>query len=624
MSSKTPSVSVLVPVYNVEKYLEQCLDSLVAQTLKNIEIICVNDGSTDSSLKILERYAKSDQRIVIVSKQNGGLPSARNAGLDAATGEYVGFVDGDDYVDADMFRRLYEEARKKDADMVVCGAKCFPNEDHAPAWMKEALSPDETFFKNATLELFFTQKGARPFIWRDLVKRSLIESNRLRLDPSIVLGEDTAFQYKLYSYAKRVSFLPDKLYYYRYARPGSIMENMNYRDEPSRVIKHIHMLKSVWQNRNKDLRFSQEKDFFEWAVDFIYWDLVRISEYARIEIGKKFCEEIVPLGFYKYYSVLSDRIKAEFDFIHTAKDLKTEKPKVTFVLVMNGCADYLNRCLYSLFSQTYKNFELLIYENGADEKSLHAMWDAFYKDSRIALRLSQWQPLCYHYNDALSIASGDYIVFLNGFDYYKDFDWVKKAVEVLDAQPETDLVCGDDHFFGAGNVTLCQAKNYRLPMYRIEKIRKNKIGFEDYSFLTGSVFMTKYCLQSKTVFNLPMYLQQGNHFHRASIYAEEAKLLLRAMTRLLKIARENNLGKLGRRITEMLNTENYVRLITDSTYGFNVSKASLCNPKEDFHKEVFELLAEANRLAFLEKDELAVLETLSVFIMERHLFLERF
>ena len=146
MSVVRPMISILVPVYNVSKYLRQCLDSLVNQTIKDIEIICVDDGSTDSSHEILEEYAAADSRIVIVTKANGGLPSARNAGLDVAKGKYVGFVDGDDYVDTDMYRKMYNAAVANDADIVVCGAHPFPGEVDAPAWLKDALSPRDIFY----------------------------------------------------------------------------------------------------------------------------------------------------------------------------------------------------------------------------------------------------------------------------------------------------------------------------------------------------------------------------------------------------------------------------------------------------------------------------------------------
>ena len=102
-------VSVIVPVYNCEKYLKKCLDSLVNQTLKDIEIICVNDGSTDNSGRILEEY--TDSRIKIITKENGGLSSARNAGIAVAKGEYLGFVDSDDWVDLDFYEKLYNTAK---------------------------------------------------------------------------------------------------------------------------------------------------------------------------------------------------------------------------------------------------------------------------------------------------------------------------------------------------------------------------------------------------------------------------------------------------------------------------------------------------------------------------------
>ena len=101
-----PIVSILIPVYNVENYLDKCLDSVISQTMNNIEIICVNDGSTDHSGEILEKYQKKDKRIIVVNKENGGLPSARNAGLEIARGKYIGFVDADDYINSDMYEKM--------------------------------------------------------------------------------------------------------------------------------------------------------------------------------------------------------------------------------------------------------------------------------------------------------------------------------------------------------------------------------------------------------------------------------------------------------------------------------------------------------------------------------------
>ena len=115
-----PKVSVMIPVYNVEKYLSECLDSVVNQTLKDIEIICVNDGSPDGSAKILEEYAQKDNRIKVITQENQGLSEARNTGLKIASGEYIAFLDSDDYIDLKFFEQLYKRGIESNSDVVVC------------------------------------------------------------------------------------------------------------------------------------------------------------------------------------------------------------------------------------------------------------------------------------------------------------------------------------------------------------------------------------------------------------------------------------------------------------------------------------------------------------------------
>ena len=115
-----PKVSVIIPVYNVEKYLSECLDSVVNQTLKDIEIICVNDGSPDGSAAILEEYAQKDNRIKVITQENRGLSEARNSGLKIASGEYIAFLDSDDYIDLKFFEQLYKRGIESNSDVVVC------------------------------------------------------------------------------------------------------------------------------------------------------------------------------------------------------------------------------------------------------------------------------------------------------------------------------------------------------------------------------------------------------------------------------------------------------------------------------------------------------------------------
>lgn len=120
---QNPKVSIIVPVYNVEKYLKKCLNSLINQTLIDIEIICVNDGSTDNSEKILQQFAKQDSRVKILSQQNKGQSVARNVAIENATGDYLGFVDSDDWVDLDYFEKLYNRAKEFECDIACAGFK---------------------------------------------------------------------------------------------------------------------------------------------------------------------------------------------------------------------------------------------------------------------------------------------------------------------------------------------------------------------------------------------------------------------------------------------------------------------------------------------------------------------
>ena len=619
-----PIVSILVPVYNVSKYLRQCLDSLVNQTLSDIEIICVNDGSTDESGKILQEYAAVDSRIVVVNKANGGLPSARNAGLDVARGKYVGFVDGDDYVDSDMYRKMYNAAIANNADIVVCGGHLFPKEEKASQWLKDVLSPRDITYRAGGEEALYSERGAKPFLWRDLIKKQLIDEHNFRLDESIVVGEDQAFQFKVFPAAKRVTFISDKLYYYRYSRPESIMNEPQYKDYGARISKHVNMMASIIQN-SPGLFSSKDSAvrFFSWCVEFIYWDIIRVNAADRVDIARSFCTLLSQNGYFNHIKSYSWNVRNHFDYMYGLMEKKEEQPLISIVLTVGACADYISDCLDSLLNQSEKNTEIILYENGADDATRKLVREYLYKDMRICLRLGEWQPVSEKYNDALLTAKGKYIAFLNAYDYVQDADWLKHSVDIFDGDNTVDLIGYKEGENGKLHVENCQVADFRQFMFRIDKIRENKIKFEDHALLTGSVFFTKYCLASKYAYFIHKFMMRGDPLKRASIYADEAKLVLRAFVWLLQTARDYELTELAGRITGLLNSENYIRLITDSTYGFYIDKSSVNNPKEDFHTEVLSLLAKANELADLHGEDKAILRTFAMFIAKRHSFLEK-
>lgn len=194
-------VSVIVPVYNVEPYIRKCIDCLVNQTLEDMEIILVDDGSTDKSANIIKRYVKRYPQVQYYKKENGGLSDARNYGLQYATGEYIGFVDSDDYVDIDMYNKMYEKAKKDDSDIVECNFYW-----EYPKKKKIDIGARYKTRKEMILD-------ARVMACNKLYKKDLLDKSKSKFTKGIQY-EDVEFFYKLVPYIENVSFVKEPLYYY--------------------------------------------------------------------------------------------------------------------------------------------------------------------------------------------------------------------------------------------------------------------------------------------------------------------------------------------------------------------------------------------------------------------------
>ena len=279
-------VSVIVPVYNVYDYLEKCLNSLVNQTLKDLEIIIVNDGSTDNSMDIINKYAKKYSNIYAYSKENGGLSSARNYGLKYATGQYIAFVDSDDYIDKDMFNKMYEEAINTKSDMVVCEFNYVYGDKIVRSYcnLDYTLIPDKRYLI------------VPPMACTRLYKKELF--NNIKFKEGIYY-EDLELNPKLVKYTKKISFINEGLYYY-VIRSGSIMKQQKFnnklydifkvlesnkkllaKDYPDEIeyMYIIHLLRSAslrfmeydnYQDHLNKIVDIMKKDFPNWKNNFYY------------------------------------------------------------------------------------------------------------------------------------------------------------------------------------------------------------------------------------------------------------------------------------------------------------------------------------------------------------------
>lgn len=215
-------ISIIVPVYQVEEYIKQCIDSILAQTFKDFELILVDDGSKDKSGKICDEYAVKDNRIRVIHKANGGLSDARNKGLDNASGNYFMFVDSDDYIAPDMVECLYQNIIKRNADIAVCNFRCFfedGEKDFSTENKAEVLSGKEIFYyrKNERNYGFWT------VAWNKLYKAETFQNMRFRFGK---YHEDEFWANDIYQMDITVVAVEEALYYYR-QRNNGIMGNQN-------------------------------------------------------------------------------------------------------------------------------------------------------------------------------------------------------------------------------------------------------------------------------------------------------------------------------------------------------------------------------------------------------------
>lgn len=229
-----PLVSIVVAVYNIEDYLEPCLKSVLSQTYQNVEIIAVNDGSTDNGSKILKQYAKQDARIKVITQKNSGLSEVRNVGIKQAKGDYICFIDGDDRISTNYVKDLLATLIKNDADISVCGYVSIQK----TAKVIHAPDPGVLSGHDATIRLLVDQENLDIVAWNKLYKRELFLKNKIAY-PVGELHEDSLTTYKLYASAKKIAFTDGPLYFYC-EREGSIMNQsktinrLNYRERSAR------------------------------------------------------------------------------------------------------------------------------------------------------------------------------------------------------------------------------------------------------------------------------------------------------------------------------------------------------------------------------------------------------
>jgi len=268
-------ISIIIPVYNVEKYLERCIKSVLSQSLRDIEIFLIDDGSADKSWEIIQKFSKKDKRIVAIQQNNAGAAIARNRGLELAKGEYIGFVDSDDYVDRDYFEELYKTAVKRKADITRAYVKSEieTSEDYQIDHSAEGYDN----YYNVTLvnKALENKLNLTSSNWLAIYKRTMLEKNKIRFMPDIRTGQDNIFNLHVSYFANRVEFVESPTYYHMNRRDGSLMTGYNFTAKGlmsrALVIKEtVRFLNSV-KDYNEEVYVYRIKDVF----DFFHSRLIK-------------------------------------------------------------------------------------------------------------------------------------------------------------------------------------------------------------------------------------------------------------------------------------------------------------------------------------------------------------
>lgn len=281
-----PMVSVIVPVYNVEKFLPRCLESLLGQTLLEMEILCVDDASADGSAEVVRAYARKDGRVRLLQQEHQGVSAARNLGIENARGEFVAFVDADDWVESTMLETLL--AKAEGCDVVVCSAQVHYEDDSRRESLERALTVEEGVWEGKdSCWTCLDRNGSWPFVWNKLYRRSVLVENNIRFSQQLSLGEDGAFLVLLWQYVRKVAYVGQRLYHYRYLRKASATVRL-YQDEVRRFTQHMDVVRVLLEAfADRNLRMERGTEVLRWVIGFLYYDFVRLPAKERKDISGK-------------------------------------------------------------------------------------------------------------------------------------------------------------------------------------------------------------------------------------------------------------------------------------------------------------------------------------------------
>lgn len=481
-----PKISVIIPLYKVENYLKDCLNSVVNQTLDDIEIICVDDGSPDSSGDIAEQYAKRYDNILVIRKENGGQSSARNVALENAKGKYIYFLDSDDYLEKDTLKELYTKAEDEQLEMVYFNAiPFFENEqikndhiDYVKFYNREGeysgvytgqsmftqMCKNGEFFGSPCLEIF---------------KRNLIEENGLRFYNGII-HEDNLFTFQCTMLAKRVGYINKCFYHRRLHEESTMTKKKSMKNvegyivscaEMTAFMRNIEIEKSavstiseyiyniylnaynIYNSLDLDENVKLSKgDFYAMQLFEMIKQKSRDEKKSRKQINnraKNIIFRLAKKGVSFWGKIKRKLIEIQINgknYVNPFRFFKIRayqkkggtEPLVSIIMPVYNVERYIEQAMDSLIAQTMRHIEIIVVDDGSTDSSLQILNEYASKDNRVKVFKQKNQYAGAARNVGIENAKGEYLIFLDSDDFFSE-NLVKEAYFAAKMQ-EADIV----------------------------------------------------------------------------------------------------------------------------------------------------------------------------------------
>ena len=410
MKSVKPKLSVIVPVYNAQNYIADCLNSLISQETPDVEIICIDDCSSDFTNIVLKKLASLDNRIRVFRQYNEGVSAARNRGILEARGEYICFVDADDSLNQGFFKYILNVLYKKSPDLVIFGGTTFPKK---ALWAETLLHPKNKTYTSDCWRVLFDENASIPFVFNKVFRKEVL-LNKVSFDQNIKIGEDQAFMFDFIPLCKKVVCTKKTFYNYR-MHSDSVMSKVNF-DLHYKVSEHKKFVAHVvqtWLNNNWFTKKSIPY-FVEWIINVFKKDI----DFLGFDFKKKLCKFII-----EEIEQICDTnsLKSETkSYLSNLKQVLNTVwyPVISVIIPVYNSSSYLPETIDCLLKQTFTNFELIFVDDGSTDNSLRILERLARYDFRVKVLRQSHKYAGAARNLGLKHASGEYVIFLDSDDYF--------------------------------------------------------------------------------------------------------------------------------------------------------------------------------------------------------------